>query len=208
MRTNHWISIWTSPRATIAAIVSENPNRSLWTLASIFGFSEVMYFAQSAALGSWMQALPILGVGIVLAPFVGYALIAIWSWLLMHTGRWLKGSGSFQDVRAAYAWSCVPLVFNILIWFALVGLFQERLFLNAPTEPSLTPGQAGLLFILMSARLTFIIWSLVLYFNALAEVHHFSVLRAIGCAILSGIILGIASGILWTGLLLLSGAAT
>ena len=116
----------------------------------------------------------------------------------MHTGRWLKGTGSFQAVRAAYAWSCVPLVFNILIWFALVALFQERLFLNAPAEPSLSPQQAGLLFFLMTARLTFIIWSLVLYFNARAEVHRFSVIRAILCAVFAGIIIGVASAVLWT----------
>jgi len=198
---NPWKTVWLQPRETIRSIAHSHPKKSLWILCSIFGFAELMNFFQSLSLGLWLNAFGILLLAAVLCPFFGYGLIAIWSWLLFHVGRWLKGSGTFDTVRAAYAWSCVPLLWTIPIWIAILILFQERLFVNTPQDPGLTTLGASILFCLLITRLGLIVWALIIYFNMLAEVHRFSVMRAIGTVIITGLIMGVATGVLWVGVI-------
>lgn len=171
MMMNPWRSIWTKPRETIREIVAENPNRSIWVLAFIVGFS---YF-----LNYWGDVLFLIGIipiliGLVLAPFVGHLVFAIWSGLLLLTGRMFKGAGSFRTIRAAQAWSSVPLVANIALY--LVSAFFLFAMMRMQTVGVLQVG--FVIFAIM--RLVFAIWSLVLFVITLSEVQKFSVLRAIG----------------------------
>lgn len=192
-----WVTIWIQPRATIRQIVGENPNRSLWLLAAIYGFSSLLNSFQSASLGATMGIFPIFLLAVVLAPFWGYAVFAIWSWVVMRTGKWLKGQGDFQSIRAAYAWSCVPLVVNGLLWILLMIFFGQALFLNFPEGHLLDNRQISLLFLILISKVVLAIWSLVIYLTGLAEVQQFSVLRAIGNVVISAILIGVALGVIW-----------
>ncbi len=198
-----WISICLNPRATIRSIVADNPKRCLFWLATIFGFSELMNFFQSLALGLWWSAPLILLFAILGAPLTGYALMTLWSWLVMHIGHWLKGKGDFASVRAAYAWSSVPLLGTIPIWFLIIWLFQTRLFVNFPQEPTLSLASSATLLFLLAARLILVIWALVLYFIGLSEVHRFSIIRSICTVAIAGILVSIVSGFFWYILLIL-----
>lgn len=193
-----WLSIWVSPRATIRRIVTENPNRSLWLLAAIYGFSSLLNSFQSASLGNMLGVIPIFFIALIISPIWGYIVFAIWSWVICWTGKLLKGKGSFREIRAAYAWSCVPLVINGALWILLIFTFGHPLFSNFPEEHFLTHSQSFLLFVILIIKVVLAIWALVIYLNALAEVQQFSVLRAIGNVIISGIIIGIVFGIIWT----------
>ena len=204
---NPWLSIWTQPRATIRKIITVNPKRSLWLLAAIYGFSSLLNSFQSATLGTQMGMLPIFLIALILSPIWGFIVFGVWSWVVSWTGKWLKGRGDFQEVRAAYAWSCVPLTINGLLWIVMILIFGHVLFLNFPEGHALNNGQATALFLILIAKVVLAIWSLVIYLNALAEVQQFSVLRAIGNVILSGIIIGVVLGILWTLSLYAMGAA-
>ena len=88
--SNPWKSIWTEPRATIASIVTENPNRSLWWLASILGFSSLLSSFQSIMIGYHVHLIGIFILAAVIAPFWGYISISIWSYLVMVMGKLLK----------------------------------------------------------------------------------------------------------------------
>jgi hypothetical protein len=193
-----WVAIWVEPRATIAKIVLDNPKQSLWYLAAIYGFSSLLNSFQSAALGNQIGTLPIFILALIFSPIWGYIVFSVWSWVVYWTGKLLKGGGDFQKVRAAYAWSCVPLLFNAILWIILIILFGRPLFSNAPQEHFLTNGQGILLFCILIGKVVLAIWSLVIYLNALAEVQQYSVLRAIGNVIIAGIIVGVVCGILWT----------
>ncbi len=195
---NPWLSIWVQPRATIRQIVMENPKRSLWLLAAIYGFSALLNSFQSVSLGMSFGVIPIFLIALILGPIWGYIVFAVWSWVISWTGKWLKGEGSFQKIRAAYAWSCVPLILNDLLWIVMIVLFGQALFIHFPEGYQLTNGQSSLLFIILIAKVVLAIWSLVIYLNALAEVQQYSVLRAIGNVIIAGIIIGIVFAILWT----------
>lgn len=202
-----WASIWVHPRSTIARIVAENPNRSLWLLAAIYGFSSLLNMFQSASLGSALGPLAILLIAIVLSPIWGYIAFAFWSWVVVKTGKWFKGEGTFETVRAAYAWASVPLILNIPLWLLMIFFFGGQLFLNFPEGYLLSDGQITLLFFILISKVILAVWSLVIYLNALAEVQNYSVLRAILNVIVGGLIVGIVLVILWTLLLFLIGSS-
>lgn len=192
---NPWISIWRNPRATIAKIVATNPNRSLWLLAAIYGFSSLLNLFQSASLGQSMGVAAIFLVALILSPFWGYAAFAVWSWVVSWTGKLFKGKGTFQTVRTAYAWSCVPLVFNIPLWLLMAALFGHQLFLSEGVTT--TDGMITFLFLILIAKIALAVWSIVIYLNGLAEVQKYSILRAVGNVIVAGIIVGVVVAILW-----------
>ena len=191
-----WISIWTRPKETIRNIVMANPNRSLWLLAAIYGFSSLLNIFQSAGLGANLGVMPIVLFAVILSPIWGYAMFALWSWIVLVTGKIFRGRGEYQTVRAAYSWSCVPLVFNVAFWFILIALFGRDLFF-AIGEDRLTQLEVTTLFVILIAKVVLAIWSLVIYLNTLAEVQHFSVLRSIGNVILAGIVLCLGFTLLW-----------
>jgi hypothetical protein len=195
---NPWITIWTRPRATIARIVSENPNRSFWWLASIYGFCSLLNLFQSMALGNAITPLGLLILAIILSPIYGYLSFSIWSWFVRIVGKWFKGQGSFQSIRAAYAWSCVPILINIPLWLLMVILFDHQLFTNFPNAEQLPNSMMTLLFVILIFKVVLAIWSLVIYLNALAEVQHYSILRAILNIIVAGVILTAVVFVLWS----------
>lgn len=200
-----WLSIWIRPKATIGRIVAENPNRSLWLLASIYGFSSLLNLFQSISLGVILAPLPIYLLAALISPFWGYAMFAVWSWVVHKIARMLKGLATFQQVRAAYAWSCVPLVINVPVWILIGVLFGEQVFLNYPDSHLFTDAQVVALFGVLIAKVTVAIWSLVIYFNALAQVEQFSLLRSIGSIILAGVVVAVAMTLISMGLIQLMG---
>ncbi|PIS02819.1 MAG: hypothetical protein COT85_01955 [Chlamydiae bacterium CG10_big_fil_rev_8_21_14_0_10_42_34] len=195
---NPWLSIWTSPRATIARIVAENPNRSLWLLASIYGFCSLMNLYQSMALGAMLNTLGILVLAVVLAPLWGWISFTVWSFFVSFVGKWFKGQATFSAVRASYAWSCVPIVLNIPLWLLMVFIFGHQLFLNFDNSEMLSNGQILFLFAILGIKVILAVWSFVIYLNALAEVQKFSILRSFVNIVVAGIIFLVLFFALWS----------
>lgn len=187
---NPWKTIWVHPRETVQAIVAENPKKHLWILSFIYGFTALLNGFQSFPLALKFGLLPLLLLTVIFAALFGYVFISAWSWVIVKVGRIFGGKATFESARAAYAWSCVPLIGNIPLWI-LIMLFYSDLFFYG-VERILMPGPAAFLFIILMGKLVFAIWSIVLYLQTLAEVQNFSILRAIGNVILSSIALAIA----------------
>src|SRR3990167_1606988 len=188
--SNPWFQILIKPRQTIAEIVKKNPDHRIWWLAFIYGFSSILSSFQSTSMGIQISLPLIFLLAIIIAPFWGYICFTIWSWVITFTGKWLKGQGGFKEVRCAYAWSNVPIVINIFLWFLLAFLFGDALFTNYSGTAAFTQTQITSLLIIFILRISAAVWGLVIYLNALAEVQKFSVLRAIGNVILSAVIIG------------------
>lgn len=204
-KRNPWLSIWTSPKETIASVVAENPNRSLWALAFIYGFSSLMNLCQSMVLGKMLGVWGILLLTVIFAVIYGYISFSIWSWFVLWVGKLFKGQGTFKTVRASYAWSCVPLILNIPLWLLMVGVFGHQLFLNLPEAHALGGGLVFILFLVLIAKVILAIWSLVIYINALAEVQKFSILRSIGNIIVAAIVVGLIFFAFWSILIYAAG---
>jgi len=198
---SYWLSIWCEPRATIRKIVSENPNRSIWILAFIYGFLSLLNSIQSISIANVAQLIPIFAIVLILSPFWGYAAFSIWSWVICLVGKWLKGQANFVSVRAAFSWSCVPLILNIFLWILMIGVFGPAFFFNTGEIYPISNQQSAILFLILIAKVVIAIWSLVIYLNALAEVQRFSILRAIFNVVISWIVIGLVLGALWFGLM-------
>jgi hypothetical protein len=188
---NPWVSIWTSPRATVSKLAHDTPNRGLWWLAAIYGFSGLLNFFQSIFLGNKIGIFPIFFLALILSPIWGYVSFSVWSFAVSLTGKWLKGAATFKVVRMAYAWSCVPFIINVVLWLILATVFGQALFTNFHEGYPFTRGQVAFLFMILILRIAVGIWSLVIYLNALAEVQKFSVLRAIGNMLLAVVLVGL-----------------
>jgi hypothetical protein len=192
-----WISIWCEPRATISQIVAENPNRSLWVLAFIYGFLSILNSFQSISIGTMMGFFASLVIALILSPFWGYAIFSVWSWVVCKIGRCLKGQGDFVSIRAAFAWSSVPLTVNIVFWFLMIFSFGAPFFFNPNEMYPLSSQQSAFLLLILVGKVVIAIWSLVIYLNALAEVQKFSILRTIFNVIFSWIVVGVILAALW-----------
>lgn len=204
---NPWLSIWVKPKETIAQVVAQNPNRSLWTLAWVYGFCSLMNLFQSMYLGAALGTGWILSIAIVLAPFWGYVNFAVWSWFVTWVGKWFKGEGNFKSIRCAYAWSCVPITINVPLWLLMVIVFGHQLFLNLPNSHLLPNSSILFLFLILIAKVILAIWSLVIYLNALAQVQNYSVLKAILNVIVAGLVLGVIFFVIWILLTALGGGS-
>jgi hypothetical protein len=177
---NPWLTIWTSPRETIKKIVAKDANQSIWILAVIVGFPSVlslfMLFMPDASRGVSLIT------SAVLSPFVGMLLLNIYSWILLQTGKWLKGRADREDIRAALAWSYVPTIISLLlfIWIEpqyIQMLHEGRTILNWDNLPATAYLISGV----------FGIWALVLEIGTISQVQKFSLWRSFGNIILGGL---------------------
>ncbi len=196
--SNPWLEIWTQPKATIRQIAATNPNRSLWILAAIYGFPSLLSSFQSLYLGYSFGPIVLFFMALILSPLWGYVALSISSWIILWVGKLFKGRGNFQEIRAAYAWSCVPLIVSCALWIALMFLFGGRLFVSPLDTAAFTNAEGVVLFSILMIKVVFAVWSLVIYLNALAEVQSFSVIRAIGNVLVSALLLIIVSGVVYS----------
>ena len=183
---SYWKSIWTRPRETIREVVAENPNQSIWILATISGLSSLFNFLGEAVV---IIGLIPLVISLLLTPLIGMFLFSVWSGLMLLTGRLLKGQGSFHTIRAAQGWASVPLLVNIglsIVWSLIFLMMLRGSFYFSPWVGE----------VFHYIKLVFAIWGLVLYVKALSEVQKFSVLKAIGNLLLSILLFCIAYGVL------------
>lgn len=178
-----WLTIWTNPRPTIRAIVDTNPKRSFYWLASLYALQSILFFANYMSLGLTYHLAIILILAVVLSPLIGAIWLYIYGWLFYITGRWLGGVAPSSHVRAAFAWSKVPLFINLAMWFILLLFSAENVFIQYSAGPSL-------LFINFITLISGI-WSLIILIQSLREVQEFSVGKAIG-----NVLLGYALGFL------------
>ncbi|MBN1923122.1 MAG: YIP1 family protein [Anaerolineae bacterium] len=123
-----WLAIWIAPRRTIRKILEVDSAKQVMILAMLAGLARQL--ENTTAQNMW-DALPvplILAERIVLAPLIGLIAVNIAGALLRWTGGWLGGKASFEQVRTAFAWSCVPTIFIVPLWILKLLIFGEELF--------------------------------------------------------------------------------
>ncbi len=163
-----WSTIWLHPKLTMRHILDNFPTR--FNHLFIIGGAFTHVVAYSISWYSWWLTAV---VWVCLSIFAGLFVLYIVGGLLKWTGSWLKGQGSYQDVRAAIAWSQIPvLIFFIveMIILTIVGGDGGNLF------------YATVLFLLS-------LWAVIIFLCCLAEAHKFSFLKALVSYIVSGVII-------------------
>ncbi|KEO85267.1 Yip1 family protein [Tumebacillus flagellatus] len=202
MNRSPWFTMWTQPRATMAELLAGKPQPGMVALlAMLTGISDAYNKASTRGVGESFGAwtwLPILVGGAI----GGYVLLYLAGWLLTMVGRWNGGTGSQEDVRRAWAWSSIPMVWSLPLIFVELGLYGNQVFAKDP-EPLYGPGT--LIPVILSLIVSILdvivgIWSLVVFFKCLAQAHSFSTGKAFATTVYSMLL--VAGTVLLFGILI------
>jgi len=180
---NPWLSIWIRPRATMRLLLQKDPDEFVILLVCFAGFSEILINASKFSLGDHVPVPVIFSLAIIMGPVIGILGLFLGALLFRWTGQWLDGEGTYPGIRAAIAWSCVPIICYSVLWipkFILLGdvLFVSRVVIWGSKAHIIAVGFNVL-------RIIIVIWSLIIFLKCLSEVQKFSVWKAIGNTILS-----------------------
>ena len=183
-RENPFFTIWTRPRATIRGLVDTDPAFRVLPIAAVGGILEVVQFESLLGAGDQLSVPVILTIAVLLGPPVGLILLYAGAWLVEMSCRLLGGQAFSREVRAALAWSSVPLLATIPLWMIRVALLGRELFTF--TKPSLfsNPALAYLLAATAIPEFVLSIWWMVVTAKSLAEVQRFSAWKALSSMLL------------------------
>jgi len=171
LKINPWKEVWLHPRDTIKAILKYDPKYMVLPLAALAGIANNALDFES--MDAIVGGSSFIG-SVFVAALLGIVSLYVYGFLLNLTGKWIKGKANALKLRAAIAWSSVPVVSSLLLFIPLLfGLNNSA------------PGIVGISTITM---IVLGVWSLVLYFSMLSEVQKFSVWKAILNQILVAII--------------------
>lgn len=176
---NPWLSIWVRPRETIRAITATNPNYRFYLLAAIYGFPTGLQLAQSFSVASMVSLPMILIAALILSVFIGWVGITVLSGLLFWTGKWIGGKSSYQNLRAAVAWSNVPNLVDIAIWIVLLSTFGQQLFAQEFAHTPFTGSELTIVTTLFFVQIVAAVWGFILFLKMVSEVQGFSSWRAL-----------------------------
>ncbi len=186
---NPWVSMWTKPRATIQQIVDTDPERLVLVLAAIAGFSGGLDRASIQSMGDRWEWPTIFLIAATAGAISGLIGLYIGSALIRWTGNWMSGNASSQNIRAAMAWSSVPIIWALILWIPGLVLFGQELF---TTETPIIDATPSLTFIFVGfgvIELTVGIWVFVVFLKCLGQVQGFSAWKALGNVFLAGLVI-------------------
>ena len=188
---NPWATIWTKPRATIRRIVETDVRYQVTFLAILSG--ALIWLERRWSAPSTAAAFPALVViAVIVGAILGVVELYINGALLKWAGAALGGVGSYAEVRAALAWSRVPVVVAVSI-----GILAILLGNGGPMIPfeGHAPESWGSMLLLHG---TLLLWGFILMLKCVGEVHRFSAWRALGSILLVvlGIVVALVAAIL------------
>ncbi len=189
---NPWWSIWWRPRATMRWITQRDPDDMVILLVSFAGFSEILIHASRFSLGLYLPIPVIFAVAIIAGPVLGVTGMIVVSLLLRLTGTWLGGQAGFNHLRAAIAWSLVPVILYSILWIPKLIFLGELVFVSRVVIYGSMPHIMAVT--LNVLWLAVVMWSLVIFFQCLSEVQKFPVWRAMVSSALALLIVIIVGG--------------
>jgi hypothetical protein len=197
-----YVAVCVHPRSALRQIVERNPRDRVVMLVLVAAFVCALthafeywysgfFKAASTTRGFWnISAIEVLA-ALTIWPLLAVPLLYLHGIILQWTGLLLGGVGTTLNVRAAYAWSQVPLIVLGLAYFPIA------LFSDPPVIPKLSwtyllfagriPPFAAFGIILLPWG----VWNLFVISNCLGEVHQISAWRGFGCFILGTILVQI-----------------
>lgn len=166
-----WLTMWSCPKSTVRAIVHSNPSYGVIWLGAMYALQTFFFYANWWSFGLNTHYYTILIAGIILSPFIGFIWIYYLSLIFYLTGRLLRGGAPVAHVRAAIAWSLIPVSINLLMWLILIFMSPDHAFVQDSAGPS------SVFINLIGFILG--IWSVILLIQGLREVQQFTISKSI-----------------------------
>ena len=180
-------SIWTRPRQTISLIVNEDPEYGVLAITVFSGISLTFMDMFLGAKDREIVLVVVLPLIMIAGPVRGLLSLYVGGWLLLLVGRRLGGSASPGELRAAIAWSNVPVAASCLGWFLLLAIFRDELFRSRLEQGGTLGYLSGGV---VTAEAVLILWGYLILAVCLSTVQRFSLWKSI-------INLGVTALILW-----------
>lgn len=170
---NPWSGIWFHTRKTIRAILDTNPYGKIIWLAIINGI-----VSGAVWLGTLWSKYPeelayksayFIILLLVIGGIFGFIGLYLFGWLYQITGKWIRGTGTFTDLKCAVGWANYP--------FLIGNIFNFLSYISIEKQPTISGIFALIALILL-------IWSFIISLKLIGEAHRFSAWRALGTVIL------------------------
>lgn len=179
MGLNPWLSMWSQPRPTIRAIVYSKPSYGTFWLSTIYALQSLFFFANWASFGLKASFESIFLISLLSAPILGLIWLYTFGAFFYLAARLLGGEAPYSHVRSAMAWSHIPSLIGLVLWFVLLSDQSDTTFV-------LAPGETATLFIAFIS-LVVMIWVTVLIIRSFSEIQGFPIWKSI-----LNLILGVA----------------
>ena len=182
-----FFSIWVRPRRTMRAIIDSNPQRLVLVLAALSGFGSALDNASTSSIGDGnnIPVVAIVALSAVAGSLGGILTLYVGGFVMKWAGRPLGGRATQVEVRAALAWSTVPLIWALPLWIPELALAGREMFTTATPILAASPLRAVLLVLVVLLEVVLGIWSFVLFLKCLGEVHGFSAWKSLAAVLLS-----------------------
>ena len=178
VQINPWLSMWTEPRETIRSIVQTHPRYGVFWISASYVLQGIFFSMNYWSMGLSIPVDSLLVSALILAPILAFFWIFYYGWLLSFIGKRLGGHAPNSHLRAALAWSRLPMAISLVMWFLLLISNPDYVFIQYA-------GGASALFILL-IQMILEIWSFILFIQAVREVQGFSFLKSLANIFLSG----------------------
>ncbi|MDQ6800542.1 MAG: YIP1 family protein [Acidobacteriota bacterium] len=183
-RLEDLVTILYRPRETMRRIL-DRPDR--WSLQIVFlafvcasvNQIDARHLAEIFPAIHILTALTTVGLGIIVGGFFWIAALFVLSWIATPIGRLLGGAGTVRDVRAALAWSIVPIIWSPIYRLPLVLLgiganINDNVSGRQAVLDFVSRGGCSILVLFFGFQLLFAIACLVLASFTIAEAQRFS----------------------------------
>jgi len=182
-----FFSILVRPRRTMRAIIDSNPRRLVLVLAALSGFGSALDNASTSSIGDGnnIPVVAIVALSAVAGSLGGILTLYVGGFVMKWAGRPLGGRATQVEVRAALAWSTVPLIWALPLWIPELALAGREMFTTATPILAASPLRAVLLVLVVLLEVVLGIWSFVLFLKCLGEVHGFSAWKSLAAVLLS-----------------------
>lgn len=194
--TNPWKAVWTRPRAAVRVAVQQGRTAEMYLLAALGGIYYTLENFSGAKYDPSMELSRILAGWLLSGAIIGLVGLFVTVIVVHWAARWLGGQASFQASQQAYAWSFVPLVPVLVFTFVLIGMYGEAVF--AGTTPTVSSRGLDLVPMVgyLGVTLVLMLWSWAVFLQAFAEVHRFSIWRALGAVVFPVAVLALGVAVL------------
>lgn len=188
-KLNPWFAIWTRPRAVMRQLMWDHTTGMVLLLAAVQGFADTLNQFAMRSAGDQFSMPTMFLIAAIGGSIGGIVTLYLFGFLLRWTGNWLGGQGTDEDIRAAYAYSAIPVIWAMLLWLPELALFGEELFTTETPRLNENPllWQALIGFGVLEGIIG--IWAFVVFLKCLGEVQRFSAWRALGNAVVASLVL-------------------
>jgi hypothetical protein len=186
---NPWTSMWLQPRATIRQIVTEDPEEGVLVLALLSSIPSVLGQIFEWSSGDDLPTLVRRALTIALLVLITVGCLFLGARLLRWTGSWFGGTANLKELRAAIAWSSVPALWALPLVALNMATEHLDLFAAAPPSAGVSLSLSRFSMGLTAVQVGIGLWGMVVFLLALSEVQGFSVSRALGNALFTGLII-------------------